>query len=285
MARNRERKKSLVFQLKEIFDKKLAIGQSKYEDKKNGLTKDKIYSWETYRTYLKHNNYFLKWAKENYNIKTVEQANKYALKYLEYRKQQGLSPYTLKLEMSALEKLYNADFKNSFNSGDRYRADITRSRGEKIRDKHFSIENNRDLIDFCKSTGLRRSELKALTGDKLRIIENKTYIVVDTATKGGRNRVIPVVYNIDLVKKMMTAVGTGKVFENVHNGADIHSYRAFYCTQVYKEHRRKKIPKDDKYICRKDKKGKVYDKQAMLIASEALGHSRISVIAGHYLND
>ncbi len=285
MARNREKKGSLIFQLKSEFDKKLAIGQSKYEDKKNGLTTGKIYSWETYRTYLKHSSNFVKWCKKNYQVKNLEDCKNYILNYLEYRKNKGLSSYTLKLEVSALEKIFPIGIKEKFNTGDRNRVNIIRSRGKKVRDKHFSVENNKDLISFCRSTGLRRSELKALTGDKLRMIDNKPHILVNSATKGGRSRIIPVVNDVELVKKMMLNAGEGKVFEKIHNGADIHSYRADYCSSVYKLYRRKKIPKADKYICRKDKKGKVYDKHAMKIASQCLGHNRISVIAGHYLND
>lgn len=45
------------------------------------------------------------------------------------------------------------------------------------------------------------------------------------------------------------------------------------------------IPKCDRYYCKKDKKGIWYDKEAMKITSRALGHNRISVIAGHYLNN
>lgn len=39
----------------------------------------------------------------------------------------------------------------------------------------------------------------------------------------------------------------------------------------------------DAYVCRGDLQGIVYDRKAMEIASKALGHNRISVIAGHYL--
>ena len=37
------------------------------------------------------------------------------------------------------------------------------------------------------------------------------------------------------------------------------------------------------YVCRGDLKGVVYDRKAMEIASKALGHNRISVIAAHYI--
>ena len=39
----------------------------------------------------------------------------------------------------------------------------------------------------------------------------------------------------------------------------------------------------EKYYCRKDKTGCVYDRQAMLITSKNLGHNRINVIASNYL--
>ena len=41
----------------------------------------------------------------------------------------------------------------------------------------------------------------------------------------------------------------------------------------------------DRYVCRRDRAGVVYDKAAMLQVSRMLGHNRISVIAGHYLHD
>ncbi|MBQ0028247.1 MAG: hypothetical protein KBS96_06555 [Lachnospiraceae bacterium] len=41
----------------------------------------------------------------------------------------------------------------------------------------------------------------------------------------------------------------------------------------------------EKYICRKDKAGVVYDRQAMLYASRQLGHNRIDVIANSYLHN
>ena len=45
------------------------------------------------------------------------------------------------------------------------------------------------------------------------------------------------------------------------------------------------IPPEDRYICRKDKAGIIYDRKAMLYASKQLGHNRIDVIANSYLHD
>ncbi|WP_172807850.1 hypothetical protein [Christensenella intestinihominis] len=43
------------------------------------------------------------------------------------------------------------------------------------------------------------------------------------------------------------------------------------------------LDRKEKYYCRRDKKGIVYDRQAMLYVSRQLGHNRVSVIAGNYL--
>lgn len=45
------------------------------------------------------------------------------------------------------------------------------------------------------------------------------------------------------------------------------------------------LERAEKYICRKDKAGIVYDRRAMKIVSKQLGHNRISVIASDYLHN
>ena len=285
MARNREKKGSLLHQVKIALDEKLAIGESKFEDKKIGATADKIYSWNTYKTYLKHNIYFIQWAKENHQIKSLDEGKKYVNEWLEMREKQGLSAYTVKLETSALMKLYSISSEDIYKSKARYRANINRSRGEKVRDKHFSEEKHKDLVKFCRATGLRRAELQQLRGTDLIEINGEPFICVSRGAKGGRHRNIPLAFEKDFIQALMRSKGEEKVFEKVPNGADIHSYRAEFATRLYKKLARDidSLPKSEKYHCRKDLKGVCYDKKAMLEVSRALGHNRISVIAGHYI--
>lgn len=285
MARNREKKGSLLHQVKTALDEKLAIGESKFEDKKIGATADKIYSWNTYKTYLKHNIYFIQWAKENHQIKSLDEGKKYVNEWLEMREKEGLSAYTVKLETSALMKLYSISSDKIYKSNARYRANIQRSRGEKVRDKHFSEEKHKDLVRFCRATGLRRAELQQLRGTDLIEINGEPFICVSRGAKGGRHRNIPLAFEKDFIQALMRSKGEEKVFEKVPNGADIHSYRAEFATRLYKKLARDidSLPKSEKYHCRKDLKGVCYDKKAMLEVSKALGHNRISVIAGHYI--
>lgn len=317
MARNRE-KYNLTHEIQTVLDQKLAMGDSKKSDKavyrrtasgsivrdnegkaiieREDLTRNKIYSWETYRSYMKHANYFAKWCKENYGCRTLSDCRPHVDEWLKSRS--NLSAYTQKLEASSLAKLYGCsttDF--GTRTAERDRKLITRSRGEKVRDKHFSEEKHLNLVEFCKSTGLRRAELSVLTGDRLTYKDGKPYIIVDRGTKGGRLRESPIIHNPELVVNMMKNAGAGKVFSKVPKAADIHGYRSDYATELYKMHARDvstlsydKVNKgtgrryqSGVYICRGDQKGMRLDKAAMHIVTEALGHNRISVIAEHYL--
>ena len=117
--------------------------------------------------------------------------------------------------------------------------------------------------------------------------------------KGGRIRFSPIVGDNEkaIVERIKGTPKGEKVWQYVNSNADIHGYRAEYATTIYKAHARKieDIPYDrvnkgtgkrfqsDVYTCRKDESGKKLDKKAMRIASKALGHNRICVVADNYI--
>lgn len=275
-------KKSLIRQVQERLDSMLAIGQSKYEDKKLDLTKRKIYSWSTYKSYLQQCCQFVRYCKDKHHCKNLADCRQYVGEWMESRK--DLSAYTLKLSASALCKLYGESLEElGITTKRAARSEITRSRGTAKRDAHFSEQKNSDFVEFCRSTGLRRSEITKLRGDQL--IERDGEYCIETTGKGGRFRVITICGDVELVIGKMKEAGTGKVWKKVPQNADIHSYRADYASRIYLKYARpiEEIPRKERYICRKDKAGIVYDKAAMLEASKALGHNRISVVGEHYL--
>ena len=147
-----------------------AFGESKKEAVANGTEKEKIFSFNTYKSYWKHTKYFIKYIKENHpECTTLKSAKKYVNEWLQARMDQGLSAWTVQLEAKAMGKLYgiSPDDENYFKPPKRNREDIKRSRGDRVRDKHFSKTNNDELIKFCKGTGLRRAELGELRGKDL----------------------------------------------------------------------------------------------------------------------
>jgi len=275
--------KSLIYQVREVLNQKLRIGESRHHDKQIGITHDGIYSWGTYNTYLSKSCAFVKWVRSNYDCKTLEEARQYVDAYLKHHIDQGYSPYTQKTIASALAKLYGCSTKDFIPTQTRRRADITRSRRNKAK---FCEAKNKDFVDFCKATGLRRHELKNLTVDNIEFDKaTGRWMLINIKGKGGKLRNCPILSEKAIDRIVVTPIGY-KVWDKIPSRADIHSYRADYCKALYKIHARPiaDIPKVDRYYCRNDLKGVIYDKRAMAIASRALGHNRIGIIASNYLH-
>ena len=250
-----------------------AFGESKKEAVANGTEKEKIFSFNTYKSYWKHTKYFIKYIKENHpECTTLKSAKKYVNEWLQTRVDQGLSAWTVQLEAKAMGKLYgiSPDDENYFKPPKRNREDIKRSRGDRVRDKHFSKTNNDELIKFCKGTGLRRAELGELRGKDLvtreeieaeisqiesrpaeeltpadtkrlemlqdtRLFEGDYFTHVRNG-KGGRERMSPIIgpNTEQIVERIKSTPAEEKVWQHIHQSADIHGYRAEYATIIYK---------------------------------------------------
>lgn len=333
---NKAYHKDLHQQAYDRFQSMMAIGQSKRVAMDTGTGQEKIFSFNTYKTYWKHTKYFIAYIKEKHpECTTLKSARKYVGEWLRARTEQGLSAWTVQVEAKALGKLYGIapDDKDYFPPPKRNREDIKRSRGDKVRDRHFSKLNNDELIKFCRGTGLRRSELKALRGkdmatrvqieaeisriesipesrrtpgdtSRLGMLQDtrmfqEEYFTHVRSGKGGRERYSPIVgKNAEqIIKRIKDTPLEEKVWQHIHQCADIHGYRAEYATAIYKAHARaiKDIPYDrvnkgtgkryqsQVYTCRMDEAGKKLDKAAMLVCSKALGHNRIEVVANNYI--
>lgn len=254
-----------------------AFGESKKEAMANGTDRNKIFSFNTYQTYWKHTKYFLKYVQEQHpECTTLKKAKQYTNEWLQKRVNQGLSAWTIQTEAKALGKLYGIqpDDPEYFQPPKRNRADIKRSRGDRVRDRHFSKTNNDELIKFCQGTGLRRSELVALKGEDLitretiekeiskleelpagqltpeqikhlgvlkdtRMFQGEYFIYIRNG-KGGRERMSPVIgKNATQIIERMKNTGEGeKVWQHINTLADIHAYRAEYATAIYKANAR-----------------------------------------------
>ena len=282
-------KKSLIRQVQEALVSKMAAGESRHLDKASGITSERIYSYGTLDAYMQQCCSFVKYAKAEHGAKTLADCRPYVNEYIQQSIDQGKSSYSIKLTSSALAKLYDCSSKDFMPTPSRTRENITRSRGSAVRDSHFSEAKNKALVDFCCSTGLRRHELAALTGDCLRQDEQGNYHIWVESGKGGKSRLAPVAGNkqqIQNVVNLCQQAGEGKVFAKIHNAADIHHYRACYAERIYKSQARpiSSLQSSERYVCRGGQKGTVYDREALRATSRALGHnSRASVVAEHYL--
>lgn len=254
-----------------------AFGESKKEAVANGTDRGKIFSFNTYQTYWKHTKYFLKYIKETHpECTTLKSAKKYVNEWLQMRTDQGLSAWTIQTEAKALSKLYGIqpDDEGYFKPPKRNREDIKRSRGDRVRDRHFSEENNDELVKFCKGTGLRRSELMELrgkdlvtraqiedeiarlnalpAGERSAAADKRLEMLQDTRLfdeeyfthvrngKGGRERLSPIIGQFagQIIGRIRETPAEEKVWQYVNTNADIHGYRAEYATTIYKAHAR-----------------------------------------------
>lgn len=270
---------------------KAGEGHSKQIDKMTENTKDKIYSFSTYNTYWKHTRYFLQWIKEYHpDCTTLDKAKSYVNDWLEYRTKQfnnrgdQLSAWTIQTEAAALNKLFGIDKAdpNRFQPPRRNRMDIKRSRTETIRDRHFSIEKNMELIDFCRGTGCRLNILQKLEGRDLwtkdqmiakswqlsqkNVLSSSEKRMLDTLKdalntfpdqdtflhhrkdKGGKFRFSPIIGDSKdrIIQRMKQCGLQEKIWPHIHSACDVHGYRRDYATSLYRMYARdtSKIPYD-----------------------------------------
>lgn len=281
--------KSIKNQINKKFIKILAIGKSHHEAKlqSEGGVSDKIHSWSTYNDYVKHATAFGMWVKLRFDIKNIKDMRPYVESYLNYRIGKGLSPWTVALDASALAKLYeckSTDFKIELPK--RERSKIKRSRGEI---KGFDEKKHIELVGFCKAAGPRIHEIRALTKKDIYYKDNILYVFVKKG-KGGKSREIPVREGYEEIV-LNAAAKCKDENEKIFKKKDIparlpcHKYRAMYAKAQYESLTRdvSTIPKKEKYICRKDKAGQVYDKVALHAVSVMLGHNRECVVVDNYL--
>ena len=163
-----------------------------------------------------------------------------------------------------------------------------------LQEKLLELEKKKELSSF--ETKLFQNLTEALV-----LFPEQAYFIHHRKDKGGKSRFAPIIgSNTPEIVERMRSIPPGElVWQHVHDAADIHGYRGVYATALYKKYARDiaSIPYDrinkgsgkqfqsQVYWCRKDEKHKKLDKAAMYQVSKALGHSRLNVIAEHYIRD
>lgn len=291
------------------------FGESKFEAKQAAravgsgpVRLDGIYSFSTARAYQRECMRFAGYVAEKSpagRFTTLEGAYAYAREYVaQLNADAANSAYSVKLARAAIAKMYGVAGSELGETRQRSRAEISRGRhrtvisektgkvikNHSVRSGRFSEAKHKDLVEFAKATGLRREELRRLRGDRLVERDGRYFLELRGSidgTKGGKRREVPVreEYAAKVVELCRKA-GSERVFEKVPDTLDQHYYRGVYAKELYREALERKQESGaeiNPYYCRGDRAGEVYDRDCMAEVSKALGHTRISVIAGHYL--
>ena len=291
--KNKEYRKDLKEQIYEKLTGMLRAGEgtSKKEAIADGTDREKIFSYSTYESYFKHCKYFANYIQEKHTeCTTIKAARKYVNEWLQSRVDQTdkngnhLSAWTITLERESLGKLYGIkpDDPNFFQAPQRHREDIKRSRGDAVRDRHFSEKNNDEFVKFCRGTGCRRNIMEKLEGrdlitreeiekeiteikakevpsteeskhlvvlkDAIDQFPDQDYFLHHRKDKGGRERYSPIIGDNkkQIIDRMRATAPDEKVWQHVPGNADIHGYRGEYVTSIYKMYARpiEEIPYD-----------------------------------------
>lgn len=297
--KKRQKRKEKALQQKEGYRKtarlrlqamlKAGMGSKRSKDKAEADTKNKIYSKATFETYKQQFRHFADWLEKAHpEAFTLEDARGFVDEYLRHLIELERSAYSISTAKAAIAKIMGVEATQFIATPPRLRADIKRSRGVAERDKHISDKKEEELARFTSATGLRRKEMTMIRAEDLFFENGQAYLNVDKGTKGGKSRVAKIVGKTEAeTKEIVKWIQSkeGRLFYKLSSNYDNHYYRATYANRLYNQLKRDiaDIPTEDKYIMRKERAGEVYDKQAMLHVSKALGHNRISVIAQSYL--
>lgn len=273
-------------------------GRSRHEDKTHGEDIKYIYSARTYDTYRQQGKAFASFAKAR-GCKTLDEAKEIVGEYLQALIDDGKSSYSIRTAASAIGKIYGVDYGTfGVEMPTRKRSEIKNNRGESkmIASGHISAVSAEKYASILRCIGLRRSEALLARGADL-IRKDDKYFVRVPRGKGGRSReavvqgtqeeINEVIKLFEEAKERGTHGGDPHVWPaGIPKNIPVHRYRAEYAEKVYKACARpiEALERRDKYFCRGDLKGIVYDRQALAYVSAQLGHTRVSVVAVNYLH-
>lgn len=266
-------------------------GHSRHADKKTGDDVRRIYSTRTYQTYRQQGKQFAIFAKSR-GCKNLDQAREIVPDYLQSLIDAEKSGYSIRTAASAIGKVYGVDY-NSFGveMPERRRNEITNNRGNSkaVERGHVSEETAEKYGSVLRCIGLRRSEALLARGNDLIEKNGKFYIHIPRG-KGGKERTAIIqgtAAEIEAVRQKFQKAGKGHVWPaGIPKDVPVHRFRSQYAERVYRACARpvEVLKGHDRYICRNDLKGLVYDRTALAYVSQQLGHSRVSVVAVNYLH-
>ena len=300
-SKNRKRKRNRQDVACDIFWRlnrayKLGRGRDRHKDKKSGQDIKFIYSTRTYETYREQGKAFAAYAKQK-GYKTLDGAKEVVAEYLQLLIDSGKSGFSVRTAASSIGKVYGVNYSTfGVEMPDRKRSEIKNNRGESKMLAHYNAETVEKYASILRCIGLRRSEALLARGADLMQEDGKSYIWVPRG-KGGKYRraivqgtdeeIKAVVSLFEEAKKRAESGGDGRIWPSgIPRNLPVHRYRAEYAKRVYMSVARpvEGLQKQEKYICRGDLAGVVYDRQALAYASEQLGHNRVSVVADNYLH-
>lgn len=281
-------------------DSQIKYGHSKHQDKIKARNEARkkgervtmihgIYSFTTRKTYVGEVERFAAWAVSRYKCKNAKSAKQYVRNYLKYCIEKELSPWTIQTRAYSLACAFKCPV-NDFGVElpKRERKYIKRSRLHTKSDEETKNQKHERIREFARAIGARRGGMVKLRADDIRVRDDGGY-EVHLLEKGGKHRWARVnPYREDIAREFFDeAKARGEhalLFpDGIAKRLDIHACRAEYARDMYAIYESEGCGNNQKYICRNERKGDIYDKGVLMCVSKDLGHSRCDVVVDHYM--
>jgi len=270
--------KSLKYLMLRNLETKLALGVSKKETKENlkARVSPNIHSIKTFEGYIEHVSAFANYIKNNNEIsikpRTLEGAKDYAQGYIDTQK----STWSASTIRSAIAKALNCEGSQLAEVSRREPKNITQHR--EITQKQETMQRNHpELVEICRSSGGRHSELVFARAKDVKIHESDVYLHVERS-KGGKSRdvlIMPGPGRDALVCRASERSGNEHIFDKgeIPEHFDTHSLRAkgyaCSCYDYAKDHGYS----SGKTYTPRDGSGRVFDTGCLNFVSHNLGHN------------
>lgn len=255
----------------------------------------KIFSDKTFENYMDRNINFGKWARDNIKVRWLSEIKENHLeivnKYIDFLElEQGISFYTIHGYVSAITMLLHTN-NSDYDLPEKNYKNIKKNRKDPDAPiEGFNHDKHKELIRFIKATGLRNIELRKLRPEQI-IKDNwgRVFIkIMANQAKGGRPRIVfPILSDADWVyeyAKFKQNKGEDRVFSKkageLPKRTPYHPCRAVFAERKYME-AEKSHGTGEIYTRRGD--GRKFDKGALQIVSENLGHNRLGICIQNYL--
>ena len=288
-----------------IHDRADRLRAGEAADKMDSREKYYFYNRGTYDVYVRKAVDVFKFAnaEAGHRIPFREVEN-YIDKYLDMRKEAAMkgeiTPRTLAKERAQISKVWQVSL-------DYYKILPCHVESDKGRgsDQHFNPDNHREQLDFYRAIGARKAEFRDLTLQEINAYRDQVYrvtgIVLQPDLHGRVSNLQPVFGKDGLIEKVVIckakhgktniaevlpenratvtkAFESGKFQDFYHPSShcNVHQCRREYAQAMYQHYARDItiLPTNQLYICRGRYAGRVYDREAVSIVAECLGHSK-----------
>ena len=323
-------RQTIAQELKTMTRSRCRFGESKREAKNRDLYKirkhsdiDKFelesrrnfYSKKTYQQYINTAVRFCKWSNSQFGKRIPVDSDlmrSYIEPYLNFRKEENVSAWTLQTERTIISKIFMVDL--DYIQMPKRRVSV---KGRGI-DRHWNPLNHQAQVRFYQSIGVRKNEYRFLQESEINALEKKWCHTLPRDLHGRVSNLQPIwneehtaiikivtlkakhgKTNTSLIleedQKLVTEAFTcnkndRRTYEDYYYPSDhcnVHAQRRIYAQKLYMHFRRdlSKLPEKELYRCRNALKGCVYDKKALDITSRNIGHGkgRYSDLVHHYL--